>query len=176
MKDLIYSLIIYATSLLLIFLFSIIVYFTGQFFWPENAGGNLIIDKNKALRGSYLLSQTTDSDLYFHSRPNKKIDSKCDVALYNEELRREFLKSYEESGRPHDISSFAPSASLRDPYITRRTALSQAERIAKARQMDYWKIADMIEKQVLRPAWPFFELEIVNTTKLNAELDGIKGQ
>jgi potassium-transporting ATPase KdpC subunit len=175
-KDILSSLFLYVTSLIMVALYCMIVYIAGHSFWQESAGGSLIIDQEQKVRGSVLLAQKTDSELYFMRRPNKKIDSKCDVALYNEALKLTLLRLFEESGRPFDISSLAPSASLLDPYITKREALIQASKISSARQIKLKKFLKIINEHALPQSVPFFELEIVNTTLLNSILDGYIGE
>lgn len=175
-KNILSGLFLYVTSLMMVALYCIIVYIAGHSFWQESAGGSLIIDQEQKVRGSILLAQKTNSKIYFTGRPNKKIDSKCDIALYNETLKLTLLKLFEESGRPFDVSSLTPSASLLDPYITKREALIQAQKVAFARQMELKKLLEIINRHALSQSIPFFELEIVNTTLLNSILDGYIGE
>ncbi|MDP4708796.1 MAG: potassium-transporting ATPase subunit C, partial [Rickettsiaceae bacterium] len=48
----------------------------------------------------------------------------------------------------------------------------QAPKIASARNMDIKSLTQIIKDQTLPKSLPFFEVKIVNTTILNAILDG----
>ena len=130
-KNIALSLGLYVVCIALIILYSLIVYFSGHIFWPENARGSLIIDANQQIRGSYLIAQNFESQKYFIPRTVEKFDSSCDVALYNSKLRSSLLDRYKEANNPYDISSLTPSSSLLDPYIMKREAIKQAIIIAK---------------------------------------------
>ncbi|MDP5021361.1 MAG: potassium-transporting ATPase subunit C, partial [Rickettsiaceae bacterium] len=171
-KDLFYSLVLYIACLIIISLYCLIVYIGGKAFWAEHASGSLIIDQNQQIRGSKLLAQATNSDIYFIARPTYEIDSNCDVALYNETFKLTLMQRFEAANHPYDVSSITPSASLLDPYITMRDALLQAPKIASARNMDIKSLTQIIKDQTLPKSLPFFEVKIVNTTILNAILDG----
>ena len=155
---------LYAVCIILITLYSLVVYFSGHIFWPENARGGLIIDANQQIRGSYLLAQNLESQKYFIPRSIEKFDSSCDVALYNSKLRTSLLDRYKEANNPYDISSITPSSSLLDPYIMKREAIKQAIIIAKERGLDVNLLLRLVEDHSLNNQEPFFELEIVNTT------------
>ena len=171
-KNLFYSIVLYLACLIMISLYCLVVYIGGKAFWADHASGSLIIDQNKQIRGSKLLAQTTNSDIYFVARPTYKIDSNCDVALYNETLKSTLIQRFEAANHPYDISSLTPSASLLDPYITKREALLQAPQIANARNITIKDLTQIIKDNTPPESQPFFELKIVNTTILNAILDG----
>ena len=171
-KNIALSFCLYAACIILIILYSFVVYFSGHIFWQENARGSLIIDKNQQIRGSYLIAQNLDSKSYFTSRTIEKFDTSCDVALYNNKLKTSLLDRYKEANNPYDISSLTPSSRLLDPYIMKRDAIKQAIVIAKERGIDINLLFRLIEDYSLNNQEPFFELEIVNTTILNSILDG----
>jgi len=171
-KKIALSLGLYGFCIILIILYSSVIYVSGHLFWPEKARGSLIIDANQQIRGSYLLAQNLDSQKYFIPRAIEKFDSSCDVALYNSKLKSSLLERYKEANDPYDISSLTPSSSLLDPYIMKRDAIKQAIIIAKKREVDVNLLLRLIEDYSLNNQEPFFELEIVNTTILNSILGG----
>ena len=99
-------------------------------------------------------------------------NSCCDLALYNDKLKDKLLERYIKAENPYDISLITPSASLLDPYIMKRDAIKQAIQIAAKRSIKPDNLLRLIEKYSLNNSEPFFELEIVNTTLLNAVLAG----
>jgi K+-transporting ATPase c subunit len=183
-KNIFFSLIIYVSSLALVFLYCATLYVIGHRFWPEKASGSLIFDKTNQIRGSLLLSQKLNPDInpnmYFTGRPIGNFANNCNVALYSESLKTLVLKNHEafkqkfqtKEDSLFDISALVPSASLLDPYITKHEALAQAQNIATARHIDVNKLIELIANNALSPSFPFFEVEIVNTTLLNTLLDG----
>ena len=170
-KNILSSFFLYAICLLLIALYSLIIYAAGNVFFEKQAGGSLIVDKQGEILGSILLAQVLDSNKYFTTRSAMRINKDCDVALYNADLQELLTKRFNDSGVPFDVSSIMPSFSLLDPYITKRQAENEMAGIAKARHIDEQIIKTMIDDCALYKFWPFFELEIVNTTLLNAMLD-----
>jgi K+-transporting ATPase c subunit len=169
-RKFLFCIILYLISLALISLYSFSLYIIGHKFWPENSAGSLIYDKDNNIRGSFLLSQKINSNKYFKGRIVSKIHSSCDVALYSHELKKFLLEKYNESDK-YDIAFITPSSSLLDPYITTREALRQATQIALERNVSLERITSTIQNLSLKKSDPFFELEIVNTTRLNALLD-----
>ena len=171
-KNLIASFVLYFVCVIFICIYSSIVYFVGHTFWQENAKGSLILDKDKNIRGSFLLAQQLENAKYFSPRTKEKFDSCCDLALYNDKLKDKLLERYIKAENPYDISLITPSASLLDPYIMKRDAIKQAIQIAAKRSIKPDNLLRLIEKYSLNNSEPFFELEIVNTTLLNVVLAG----
>ena len=169
-RKFLFCIILYLTSLALIALYSVSVQIIGHKFWPKNSSGSLIYDRDNNVRGSFLLAQKINSNKYFKSRIVTKIHTSCDVALYSDELKKFLLEKYNESDK-YDIAFITPSSSLLDPYITTREALRQAPAIAFERNVSLEEITSIIQNLSLKKSDPFFELEIVNTTRLNALLD-----
>lgn len=165
----------YAVFLLFTGAYVAIVYFFGHFFWPEKAAGSLIYDKNGQIRGSYLLAQNLPSEYYFMPRPSGKNNSTCDLALYNTNfktfLKSNYLKIQSKHQQVENVIMLAPSASGLDPYITVDEAKMQAVEIAKKRNVDIEYLNFLIEQNSLKKTPPFFQLDIVNTTILNTELE-----
>lgn len=173
-KDIFSSFFLYLLCILLIAAYSLIVYVGGNFFFEGKSGGSLMHDKHGEVRGSILLAQTVGSDKYFTSRTTLKIDQDCDVALYNSDLKSVLINSLSEIDNPIDVSYLTPSFSLLDPYVTKHQAETEIARIAKLRSVPKEKIQVIIDELTLYKSWPFFELNIVNTTLLNSKLDSLR--
>lgn len=171
-KNCIASIALYFLCIVCISIYSGVVYFVGHTFWQKNAKGSLVLDKDKNIRGSFLLAQQLENAKYFYPRTKDKFDSCCDLALYNDKLKYRLLERYYKIGNPYDVSLITPSASLLDPYIMKRDAIKQAVQVAESRGIKLDSLLSLIEKHTLNNSEPFFELEIVNTTILNAILAG----
>ena len=175
MKDLILGIAMYLLSFLLIALYSFIIYIIAHNFFHDKATGSLIAYHDNKIRGSYLLSQDftsiNNSDKYFISRPGQELSGNCDIALYNKVLKDMIVAGYRRSKQAIDITDFTYSNSLLDPYITKRSAIMQAEKVALARNINVQELLELIDKNTLYSSFPFFTLDIVNVTKLNAYLD-----
>lgn len=172
MKDLCISTILYIFCVVLIVLYTFFIYFIGHSFWPEKASGSLILDEKQNIRGSYLMAQHLEAAKYFKARPTKAFYNECDVALYNPKFKEALISNYDKAGRPYDVTMLTPSASLYDPFITKREAMSQAIIVSNARKIDKEEVYKLIDDNVLSSQPPFFVLDIVNVTILNAKLDG----
>lgn len=169
-KNIIYSLLIYLICLLLISFYSLTIYSVSHKFMPSQAKGSLIYDQQEQIRGSMLLSQRLNEQLFFSSRLQHKFDEACDLALYNDKLKNN-LKSHFAAGTNHyDISLLTPSASLLDPYIMKRDAIRQAINIARQRKIKLEELLMLIENNYLANDSIFFELDIINTNLLNKAL------
>lgn len=171
-RNLFFSIIIFTISLALVFIYTKAVYVLGNLLWPNNAQGSLIYDSDNNLRGSALLAQQYTSKNYFKSRPDYKGINICNLAIYNDDFTKFFSPIY--AGTKNDISFITPSSSQLDPYIMVNDAKKQAPVIAKSRKISLNVIEDLIDKLSLKKTKFFFELEIINTTLLNHELDRLQ--
>lgn len=162
---------LYILSVVIIIIYCALLYIIGHVFMPEKAGGSLIFDDQGQIRGSKLIAQIFTQEKYFYGRISNRVNNKCDMALYNKLFKEELNNSYKLADNKDDISMITPSSSLLDPYIMRSEALRQAARVANAREMDIDTIVNLINRLTLWAAPPFFELDIVNVTLLNAHLD-----
>ena len=160
-------------SFLLVGTYTILLYFIGHNFFPGNSRGQLIIDNENQIRGSYLLVENLESGKYFRGRAQNADEDKCSIALYNDKMRQPLIKRYQASDNPYDITMLTSSSSLLDPYITRQAATKQAPEIAKQRNIDIHIIEKMIDGNTKYSIFPFFTLDIVNINILNALLDEI---
>lgn len=167
------SLYLYAIAAILIISYELILYSIGQNFFKDQAKGSLIYDKHGNIKGSTLFAQNFRSGRYFFGRLNFEATNNCDVAIYSPLFRAEINEKYNKLQNPVDAIMITHSASLLDPYITRREALSQSKQIANARGIKHEEIVHLIDHFTLRKFEPFFDLDIVNTTLLNSYLDGM---
>ena len=170
-RNIFLSLGLYFACLILILAYSLFLYFISHSFMDRNASGRLIRDREGNIRGSELLVQYNNDERFFKTRTNKRFYSDCDLALYNSEFKSTMSKRFNEAATtPYDVSMLTPSASFLDPYIMKRDAVKQVINIADKRDMDVNLLLKLIDKYTLDNIEPFFDLEIVNTTLLNADL------
>ena len=172
MKNLMLSSLLYSVCLISITIYTFVIYLIGHNFWPEKIKGSLIVDRNNNIRGSYLIAQHLRDAKYFKARPNIEFDPECDVALYNADFKETLIRNYDEKVSHYDVTIMTTSSSKHDPFITRREALSQALTVSTARGIDINEIYTLIDQNTLYKQKIFFELDIVNTSILNAALDG----
>jgi len=104
-------------------------------------GSQMYID-NK-LRGSLLILQNIEDPKFFQPRP-------------------------EVVNRLRDLSGHPTSIGGLEPFITREFAMTQAARIASARQLEKQRIINLIVEEVQYP-------DIVNINKLNLRLETMFG-
>jgi len=172
MKNLTLSLFLYLFCFLVIGMYTLTIHLIGKTFWPEKTKGSLIIDKEKRIRGSYLVAQYLQDARYFKSRPSIDINPDCDIALYNNDFKKDLIHNYDKHLNHSDITMITTSASLYDPFITKVEAIFQAQKVSQNRKIDINKIYKLIDQNTLYKQKIFFEVEIVNTSILNAALDG----
>jgi len=156
MKNLMLSSVLYVFCFISITIYTLTIYFVGQTFWPDTIKGSLILDKNNNIRGSYLIAQHLKDSKYFKPRPT------IDILIHN----------YDEKETHEDVTMITTSSSKIDPFITKKQAIYQSLAISKARGIDINKIHILIDQHTLHKQKVFFDLDIVNTSILNAELDG----
>ena len=172
MKNLMLSSVLYFFCFISITIYTLTIYFVGQTFWPDTIKGSLILDENNNIRGSYLIAQHLKDSKYFKPRPTIEFDHECDVALYNNNFKDMLIHNYDEKENHEDVTMITTSSSKIDPFITKKEAIYQSLAISKARGIDINKIHILIDQHTLHKQKLFFDLDIVNTYILNAELDG----
>lgn len=84
--------------------------------------------------------------------------------------------NYDKQLNHADITMITSCASLYDPFIKKGEAILQALSISKSRGIEVDKIYKLIDQNTLSKQKIFFELDIVNTSILNAVLDGYPGK
>jgi K+-transporting ATPase ATPase C chain len=166
-----------------------------QMAMPGAANGSLIAKNGKAI-GSSLVGQSFVEDKYFHPRPSattdtdpndstKTVDAPYNAAssvgsnlgpLTEKLLDRvkadiETLRGAGVSG-PIPIDAVTASSSGLDPHISLETAMMQAPRVAKARNLPEAKIKELIGSKVEGRALGIFGEPRINVLILNLALDG----
>ncbi len=165
-----------------------------QIAFPHQANGSLI-EKDGKVVGSPLIGQNFTSDKYFHGRPSATTDTdpndpaKTIAAPYNaansggsnagptskaliERVTGDVttLKA-ENDSTPVPVDLVTTSASGLDPDITPAAALFQAARVAKARNLPFEKVRELVIEHVEGRYLGILGAPRVNVLKLNLALD-----
>jgi K+-transporting ATPase ATPase C chain len=170
MKNIIRSLALYTICCLLIATYTLFVYRIGMALWPDKTSGSLMFSRSGKIVGSSLLGQNFYSPSYFKSRPTKLVNEQCSLQFYLSDYKNIILSRIEESSEPINIEMIVPSASLLDPYISLEAALSQIPQVAKYADMSEKELENLVKLNSINAQWPFFDMSIVNITKLNAAI------
>jgi K+-transporting ATPase ATPase C chain len=157
-----------------------------QLVFPAKANGSLIIKDNK-IAGSELIGQKFDSSIYFWSRPsaieyNPVPSGASNLGPTSDKLKKQVTerrKLFAISNLIADSSSIPKemifaSASGLDPHISPEAALFQAERIVKARHLDYnqkQRLLQCIQDLTELPQFSILGENRINVLLLNLELD-----
>ncbi len=173
-------------TLLLGFVYPMIIYTAGQIFFRSEAEGSLYYKDGKAA-GSFLLGQKFTGPGYFHPRPSS-VDydpdpsgasnlSQTSGILYKEYIfrKKRFIKENHLAANaavPEDM--LFSSASGVDPDISHESAYLQAGRIIKYRNFDErtsHRLYAVIDSLTRGPQLGIFGDITVNVLKLNIKLD-----
>lgn len=164
--------------------------------FPTQAQGSLI-RKGDTIVGSSLIGQTFASDRYFHGRPSATTApdpadaTKTVAAPYNaassggsnlgpsnaaliDRVKQDVaaLKA-EKPSAPVPGDLVTTSGSGLDPDISPESALFQASRVAKARNLPETDVRTLVEQHVVPPLAGVLGEPHVNVLSLNLALDGI---
>ncbi len=159
-----------------------------QSIFPYKANGSLVVNNGK-MAGSALIGQKFYSAKYFSSRPsatdyNTISSGGSNLALNNKELilsvesRKKSFLELNNLNRDITVPSemLFSSASGLDPHISYRSALLQAERVAKARNYSLRQklhLLQLINKQRERSQYLLLGEDRVNVFLLNLKIDAI---
>lgn len=169
-------------ALLLGILYPLALTGVGQFVFPHQANGSLIVEDGKIV-GSELLAQGFASDRYFHARPSaagKGYDplasggsnlGPASQALHDRVARD--LKSLGAGapGLPVPSDLVTASASGLDPDISPAAALYQVPRVAKALGLGKARLEALVADVTTQPLLGFIGEPRVNVLLLNRQLD-----
>lgn len=149
--------------------------------FPHQANGSLVKMGDKVI-GSELIAQNFTGKKYFHPRPsaagagyeannsgatNLSVTSKTLNDGYKEKAAA--LKGQGTEKIPADM--ITTSGSGLDPHITPEAAAFQAQRVAKARNMDASVIQTLILEHTENRTFGFIGMPRVNVLALNLALD-----
>lgn len=151
----------------------------GQAFFPLQANGSIIKDKNGTVIASELIGQNFSKPGYFHSRPaansyDASNSGGSNLGVTNKKLVERIRKDADGYQRENGVQTIpvdavTTSASSLDPHITLANALSQVSRVAQARQVDSSQVRRLVEHVAKQPL--LAEAPYVNVFRLNLALD-----
>jgi K+-transporting ATPase ATPase C chain len=182
------------TSLLLTLIFAVLlcgayplaVWAGAQAFFPDQANGSLITDKDGTVRGSLLLAQNFTGDKYFQPRPSAAgtgydaaSSSGTNLGPTSQKLRdsiKDRVAAYRaanglaaDAAMPAD--AVTSSGSGLDPHISPDNARWQAARVARARGLTPARVQTLVEQNTQDRDWGVFGEPTVNVLQLNRALD-----
>jgi len=168
--------------------YPLLVTFSARIFFPEKAGGSIIIKNGKAV-GSSLIGQNFEAPEYFWGRLsatagspyNPSCSSGSNLGPANVLLKQRTLSRVKafmdfDAGNKKDlpVDLATASASGLDPHISVAGALYQAKRIASFRQIPEDKVIGMIKKHTAGRFLGIIGEPSVNVLELNLDLDDYK--
>ncbi|HBC5673697.1 TPA: potassium-transporting ATPase subunit KdpC [Citrobacter koseri] len=157
----------------------------GQWWFPHQANGSLIVD-GSLVRGSALIGQNFTADGYFQGRPsataeipyNPMASGGSNLAVSNPELDNQLQQRVKvlRAANP-DASTTIPvelltaSASGLDNNLTPAAAAWQIPRVAKARNLSVEAVTHLVAEYTQKPLVSFIGQPVVNIVELNLALD-----
>lgn len=160
----------------------------GQWWFPLQANGSLIIDAN-VVRGSSLIGQNFTAAKYLHGRPSATAEGPynpmalggSNLAGSNPELDT-FIKARVAALRLANpqarsavpVELVTASASGLDGQISPQAAAWQIPRIAAERQLPADQIARLLEENTTQPLVSFIGKPVVNVLLVNRALDALQ--
>lgn len=160
----------------------------GQWWFPAQANGSLIINKGELL-GSSLIGQNFTQAQYFQGRPSATAQSPynpmasggSNLAGSNPELdklikeRVALLReSNPQANAAVPVELVTASASGLDGQISPQAAAWQIPRVAKARQLSAEQVARLVAQNTTTPLVNFIGKPVVNVLQVNLALDALQ--
>ncbi|MBJ9985108.1 potassium-transporting ATPase subunit KdpC [Acinetobacter sp. S40] len=154
----------------------------GQFIFPEQSHGSLIV-KNQVIMGSSLVAQNFQNPRYFMSRPSAAnydpmAMSGSNLAITNPDLKikieqRLIAVAKENHVAKNQIPSdlVTASGSGIDPDISPEAAQLQVSRIAQLRQLSAIQLTDLVRQHTESKQFGLLGQARVNVLELNLTLD-----
>lgn len=157
-----------------------------RIFYPEQAAGSLMQDKDGKLIGSELIGQNFSAPKYFWGRPsatapmanNATGSAGSNQGPLNPALsdavkaRIEALRAADPDNKlPIPVDLVTASASGLDPHISQAAARYQAPRVARERQLPLKAVMGLIEANTESRDLAVLGERRVNVLKLNLALD-----
>jgi K+-transporting ATPase ATPase C chain len=174
-----------ATTVLLGFVYPLVVTALAQTLMKDRANGQLI-SKDEQIIGSRIIGQPFTSARYFHSRPSAAgngydatSSGGSNLGPTNKKLIDRVAADVtaaqaENPGKLVPVDLVTTSASGLDPHISPAAAEFQVVRVAKARGMSAEQLRVLIAQHTEERQWGFMGEARVNVLELNLELDGVK--
>ncbi|AJZ88598.1 Potassium-transporting ATPase C chain [Beauveria bassiana D1-5] len=162
----------------------------GQWWFPAQANGSLIVEDGK-VRGSELIGQDFTNAKYFQGRPSATSDSPynpmasggSNLAASNPELDKEVkarisaLRAANPEANPAvPVDLVTTSASGLDGQLSPEATAWQIPRVAKARNLPVEQIARLVAENTTTPLVNFIGMPVVNIVKLNLALDHLQAK
>jgi K+-transporting ATPase ATPase C chain len=169
-------------------LYPLLTTLLGQWWFPTQANGSLIIDTN-AVRGSSLIGQNFTEAKYLQGRPsataetpyNPMASGGSNLAGSNPELdkviteRVAALRQANPQANPAvPVDLITASASGLDGQISPQAAAWQIPRIAAARSLPVEQIERLIAESTTHPLVGFIGQPVVNVLLVNRALDALQ--
>jgi K+-transporting ATPase ATPase C chain len=157
-----------------------------QAFFPAQANGSLVSDKDGTVRGSLLLAQNFSSDQYFQPRPSAAgtgydatSSSGTNLGPTSQKLSDNIKAAVAAYRTANGLAADAPvpadavtsSGSGLDPHISLANAGLQAARVARARQLPLAQVQALIARTARDRDWGILGEPTVNVLQLNLALD-----
>lgn len=158
-----------------------------QVFFPDQAGGSLIVQNGKVI-GSKLIGQYFDKAEYFWGRPsatapfpyNAAASGGSNLGPTNPTLIEE-VKAREAALRAADPDNDSPipvdlvtaSGSGLDPHISPAAALYQVKRVARARGLDEAIVQTLVAEHTEERQFKVLGERRVNVLQMNLALDAL---
>ncbi|MEO0236487.1 MAG: potassium-transporting ATPase subunit KdpC [candidate division WOR-3 bacterium] len=175
-------------TLLLGFIYPLIITAIAKFLFPYQASGSLIYKEGRVV-GSKLIGQQFDDPRYFHGRPsmagmgydatssggsnlgptNKKL-----IELVKKKAQQFRLENQLSANQYIPADIVTASASGLDPDITPEAALLQVPRIARLRGISEETLVKLVEKYTKERQLGFLGARRVNVLELNLALDHLQ--
>jgi len=167
------------------FFYTGVVTLLGQWFFPRQANGSLMIANGHSI-GSSLIGQRFIRPEYFHPRPSAAGKDGYDAAAsggsnlgptskrlidrVKEDIEK-FRKENPEYQGPIPADMVTASGSGLDPHISPASAYAQAIRVAHARGVSVDQVKQLIVQYTESPSLGFLGDDRVNVLQINLALD-----
>lgn len=169
-------------------LYPLLTTLLGQWWFPAQAAGSLIIE-NGTVRGSSLIGQHFTQAKYFQGRPSATAESPynptasggSNLAGSNPELDKQLSEriaalraANPQAAHAIPVELVTASASGLDGQLSPDAAAWQILRVASARHLPVAQVARMVDEHTTTPLVGFIGKPVVNVLQLNLALDALQ--